>query len=304
MPIALPDRNVINQGDVMGDKGKLGRHTRWHLSDSCGKANNIDSAQCANNCAGMQHRLNRAYINHWYILWNARNQEGAGTTLGKEVEQVNSFLSRCALSTKYMAKSDGVDILTKKKLFDQVMLASQLTEEKQILVSEMMQHCQYLKDSEAKVQSLMATISVSTETGSYPNGFTEEGSKGLIGLLKRRLQDLTLKQQTVTGTNRGILKPSPRLVEEEDGEIEEEMDWQCDNSSEDEDDTEVVPLQNQTPPHQTLIVVAHAVEEDKRVMVSEDQHRMYSTPNIYLKMLDGPHERKGFLLYRRVSTLV
>ncbi|KAL1276161.1 hypothetical protein QQF64_035784 [Cirrhinus molitorella] len=31
----------------------------------------------------------------------------------------------------------------------------------------------------------------------YPNGFTEEGSKGLISLLKRRLHDLRLKQQTV-----------------------------------------------------------------------------------------------------------
>ncbi|CAL8355831.1 unnamed protein product [Merluccius merluccius] len=132
--------------------------------------------------------------------------------------------------------TDSVDILTKKKLFDQVMLASRLTEEKQILVKEMMQHCQYLKDSVAKVQSLMATVSVSTQTGSYPNGFTEEGSMGLISLLKRRLQDLRLKQQTVTGTYRGILKPSPRLVEEEDGEMEEEMDWQCDNSSEDEDE--------------------------------------------------------------------
>ncbi|XP_048023458.1 uncharacterized protein LOC125253506 isoform X3 [Megalobrama amblycephala] len=42
--------------------------------------------------------------------------------------------------------TDGVDIITKKKLFDQLMLVSRLTEEKQILVKEMMQHCQYLKD--------------------------------------------------------------------------------------------------------------------------------------------------------------
>lgn len=36
---------------------------------------------------------------------SARNQEGVGTTIGEEVEQVNSFLSRCAVTTKYMAKS-------------------------------------------------------------------------------------------------------------------------------------------------------------------------------------------------------
>ncbi|ROL43693.1 hypothetical protein DPX16_21854 [Anabarilius grahami] len=65
--------------------------------------------------------------------------------------------------------TDGVDITTKKKLFDQLMLVSRLTEEKQILVKEMMQHCQYLKDSAEKVQSLMATVSVCTQTGRKSN---------------------------------------------------------------------------------------------------------------------------------------
>ena len=41
-----------------------------------------------------------------------------------------------------------------------------LEEEKQILVKEMLQHCQYLKDSMAKVQTLMGTVLVSTQTGS------------------------------------------------------------------------------------------------------------------------------------------
>lgn len=68
----------------------------------------------------------------------------------------------------------------------------------------------------------------------YPNGFTEEGSKGLISLLKRRLQELRFKQQTVTGTYRAILLPNPSAVEEEAVAIEEDMDWQHDNSSDDE----------------------------------------------------------------------
>lgn len=41
----------------------------------------------------------------WQIKWSGRNQEGAGTTAGEEVEQVNSYLSRCALTTKYMSKA-------------------------------------------------------------------------------------------------------------------------------------------------------------------------------------------------------
>ena len=39
------------------------------------------------------------------IIWSGRNQEGAGTTAGEEVEMVNSYLSRCGLTTKYMTKS-------------------------------------------------------------------------------------------------------------------------------------------------------------------------------------------------------
>ena len=69
-----------------------------------------------------------------------------------------------------------------------------------------------------------------------PNGLTEEGSKGLISALKRRLHNLKLQQQTIAGTYRCTLKPN-RLVEEEDREMEEDMDWQQGNSS-DEDNSD------------------------------------------------------------------
>ncbi|ROL52540.1 hypothetical protein DPX16_11645, partial [Anabarilius grahami] len=46
------------------------------------------------------------------ITWSGKNQEGAGSTAGEEVEQVNSYLSRCALTTKYMSKGARVDMLT------------------------------------------------------------------------------------------------------------------------------------------------------------------------------------------------
>lgn len=39
------------------------------------------------------------------VQWGGKNQTGAGTTIGEEVEQVNSFLSRVALTTKYMSKA-------------------------------------------------------------------------------------------------------------------------------------------------------------------------------------------------------
>ncbi|KAI7811312.1 hypothetical protein IRJ41_013022 [Triplophysa rosa] len=46
------------------------------------------------------------------IKWGGRNQEGADTTLGEEVEQVNSFLSRTAICSKYMTKGARADMTT------------------------------------------------------------------------------------------------------------------------------------------------------------------------------------------------
>ncbi|KAI9517930.1 hypothetical protein NQZ68_001099 [Dissostichus eleginoides] len=46
------------------------------------------------------------------VKWGGRSQEGAGNTVGEEVEQVNSFLSRAALTTKYMTKSARADMIT------------------------------------------------------------------------------------------------------------------------------------------------------------------------------------------------
>ncbi|XP_059918294.1 uncharacterized protein LOC132465616 isoform X2 [Gadus macrocephalus] len=46
------------------------------------------------------------------VQWGGRNQEGAGMTVGEEVEQVNSFLSQVGLTTKYMTKSARTDMIT------------------------------------------------------------------------------------------------------------------------------------------------------------------------------------------------
>ncbi|KAF4110033.1 hypothetical protein G5714_009285 [Onychostoma macrolepis] len=48
----------------------------------------------------------RAHATKCEIKWSGRNQEGAGTTASEEVEQVNSYLSRCAQTTKYMSKAE------------------------------------------------------------------------------------------------------------------------------------------------------------------------------------------------------
>ncbi|RXN07739.1 hypothetical protein ROHU_032173 [Labeo rohita] len=51
----------------------------------------------------------KAHTGKCEVRWGSRNQVGAGNTVGEKVEQVNSFLSRVALTTKYMTKSGRAD---------------------------------------------------------------------------------------------------------------------------------------------------------------------------------------------------
>ncbi|XP_077078705.1 uncharacterized protein LOC143731969 [Siphateles boraxobius] len=50
------------------------------------------------------------------VRWGGRNQDGAGNSVGEEVEQVNSFLSRAALVTKYMTKAGRENMLTQQAM--------------------------------------------------------------------------------------------------------------------------------------------------------------------------------------------
>ncbi|XP_062338343.1 uncharacterized protein LOC134037063 [Osmerus eperlanus] len=54
----------------------------------------------------------KAHTGKCEIKWGGAFQEGAGSTIGEEVEQVNSFLSRAAITTKYMSKAGRTDMLT------------------------------------------------------------------------------------------------------------------------------------------------------------------------------------------------
>ena len=49
------------------------------------------------------------------IKWSGAFLEGAGLTLGEEVEQVNAFVSRIAVTTKHMSKAG--ELATRHKLW-------------------------------------------------------------------------------------------------------------------------------------------------------------------------------------------
>ncbi|XP_019900196.1 uncharacterized protein LOC109615410 [Esox lucius] len=291
------------------------------------------------HCLSVMHA--KAHNTKCKILWSARNQAGAGTTLGEEVEQVNRFLSRCALTTKYMAKSVRTDMLTAmgwnerkkdslhislcsrfkktvekalevteslKKMQDQFCCSDDMLEQwvldvnqwassgstsastgdvhgLQISIEELFVSIRHKKhylyrqndrnkrrqkitqkiakqkkrlldtiprynevphhnavDATAVVQNLAKSTTESMiwpwqeqNTGS-PNGLSSAGSQGLICLLKRRLQELGLKQQTVASSYKAILGQSPWLVKEEEGEMDEGMDWHHETSCDDDED--------------------------------------------------------------------
>ncbi|KAK5901347.1 hypothetical protein CgunFtcFv8_026230 [Champsocephalus gunnari] len=56
--------------------------------------------------------VDKAHSTKCEIVWSGRHLEGAGSTAGEEVEMVNGFLSRCAITTKYMTTSARNDMLT------------------------------------------------------------------------------------------------------------------------------------------------------------------------------------------------
>ncbi|XP_056328705.1 uncharacterized protein LOC130241019 [Danio aesculapii] len=76
----------------------------------------------AKSCPELQHLLNmkpflsvfhaKAHDFKCEVKWSGAYQDGAGLTLGEEVEQCNAFLSRIAVTTKHMSKAGRTDMLT------------------------------------------------------------------------------------------------------------------------------------------------------------------------------------------------
>ncbi|XP_030596124.1 uncharacterized protein LOC115787509 isoform X2 [Archocentrus centrarchus] len=74
------------------------------------------------SCPELQHLLNmkpflsvfhaKAHDFKCEVKWSGAYQDGAGLTLGEEVEQCNAFLSRIAVTTKHMSKAGRRDMLT------------------------------------------------------------------------------------------------------------------------------------------------------------------------------------------------
>ncbi|XP_026051352.1 uncharacterized protein LOC113038265 [Carassius auratus] len=133
----------------------------------------------------------RAHATKCEINWSGRNQEGAGTTAGEEVEQVNSYLSRCALTTKYMSKAARVDMLT--------LHAMAWNEKKnlslhQALSTRYVKTCQRLHDETARLADLKTELDCTDELVSQWLSDVKEWAAGETPGTSRVSQGTTHKE--------------------------------------------------------------------------------------------------------------
>ncbi|KAK2896333.1 hypothetical protein Q8A67_010821 [Cirrhinus molitorella] len=121
-------------------------------------------------------------------------------------------------------QGDVASLRLKRRLFDQVMLVRRLEEEKIIIVKEMTQHYQHLKNVLDKLDCLLGE----TEKMKFHNShreLTEEGHRGLYCSLLHKCHILQQKLQAVTSTYAGLNSETSFMLEED---VEEESE---DNSS-------------------------------------------------------------------------
>ncbi|XP_023816114.1 uncharacterized protein LOC111948256 isoform X1 [Oryzias latipes] len=95
------------------------------------------------------------------LQWGGRNQEGAGITMGEEVEQVNSFLSRAAICSKYMSKAVRTDILTIQAIGWNKRKVEKLD---QILAKRYIKTAQRISEALADLDQLTKELSIQEDT--------------------------------------------------------------------------------------------------------------------------------------------
>ncbi|KAA0721440.1 hypothetical protein E1301_Tti023237 [Triplophysa tibetana] len=135
-----------------------------------------------------------------------------------------------------MAAPDSVNLLTKKKVFDKVMLIQRLEEEQVILVQEAKQHWLSMQSRQDKMTSLLDTINA----GGNPWNLSEEGIQGLHFMLQRRLDQLTAHRDTLKKSYQMIdnMTTCSTVEDEYVSCLEDHLSSSTDQSS-DEDDTSV-----------------------------------------------------------------
>ncbi|CAM4412276.1 unnamed protein product [Leuciscus chuanchicus] len=138
----------------------------------------------------------RAHATKCEINWSGRNQEGAGTTAGEEVEQVNSYLSRCALTTKYMSKAASLFAFNSTGGHAMGWNEKKNLSLHQALSTRYVKTCQRLHDETARLADLKTELDCTDEVVSqwlsdvkeWAAGETPDTSRASQGTTHRGLQ--------------------------------------------------------------------------------------------------------------------
>ncbi|KAK2834617.1 hypothetical protein Q7C36_015318 [Tachysurus vachellii] len=156
----------------------------------------------------------RAHATKCEIKWSGRNQEGAGTTAGEEVEQVNSYLSRCALTTKYMSKAARVDMVTLHAVGWNHKKSLSLH---QALSTRYVKTCQRLQDETARLDELKTELHCTDELVSQwlsdvKEWAADDSSKFRHRLRRKLAEDKKLLLQEIQKYN-GLVQDSATNID-------------------------------------------------------------------------------------------
>ncbi|XP_026064526.1 uncharacterized protein LOC113047387 [Carassius auratus] len=126
--------------------------------------------------------------------------------------------------------SESSNILTKKKIFDAYMSKVWLEEERIIVMREMRQHCTELRKLAGNIRTMTSEMSSGRNSGSI----SEEGHRGLLCLLQKRLADVEEEFQVICSSYSQALGPNAAsLLEDGPEEIPEDHEELYYESSDD-----------------------------------------------------------------------
>ncbi|KAL2088295.1 hypothetical protein ACEWY4_015194 [Coilia grayii] len=260
------------------------------------------------------------------LKWSGRHQVGAGNTIGEEVEQVNSFLSRAGISTKYMSKGARADILSilaiqwNKRKFDQMesMLAKRyaknvkrVTSEENTLeelkkahglneallnqwVSEVQQMCQvpeHSDDTQNKIEALYVCI----KKRKHYLYRMEDSNKRRHQIRRKIREDTEALSQALENVRHGFSLPSTEDILKKDNFV-----WPWTTSG-------VTHLQLKKQVHDQVMLVCRLREESSILKEEMSQHiqsikDMQNSLTVSLTATEE-HGGKAALLRKRVDFL-
>ncbi|XP_053710380.1 uncharacterized protein LOC128763070 [Synchiropus splendidus] len=125
------------------------------------------------------------------------------------------------------------DMLKKKKVFDKVMLLKRLKEEEVIVVREVKQHWEYMRNMAGNIEEISSQLSERITQQSGTDALTGRGHEGLLCLLKRRLSAIQAQQGAARSTYQHVF--GSQALSLDDSSTDDEEPHDSSSSTEDEE---------------------------------------------------------------------